>query len=431
MSKLKIEYVRTEDLIPYANNAKIHTAEQVEQIKKSIQDYGMDDPIAVWKNNEIIEGHGRLLACKELGFEEVPIIRLDDLTDEQRRAYALVHNQLTMNTGFDLDLLATELQDITTYDMKEFGLEDPDDIAKDYTDRAVPNSLRQRYVAPPFSVLDARSGEWQKRKKAWNEVFDSGLGRSDALLGDAYKRLAVLRGVSGTSIFDPVLCEVLIHWFSERGAKILDPFAGGCVRGIVSQFLGRDYTGIDLSEQQIEANELQARGLERETDFYGESLKKPEWIVGNSLHLDELVDDGYDMILSCPPYFDLEQYSDSPEDLSNLSYEEFCEQYEDIVSKSVAKCKDDAFAIFVVGEVRDKKGNYRNFIGETIKAFEQAGMHYYNEVILITMATTLPLKQTEKSEARTKRRWCSSRKKTKRVLRKWWKASTRQRSSRK
>lgn len=118
---LKVEYIDINELITYANNAKIHTAEQVEQIKKSIQEFGMNDPIAIWKNNEIIEGHGRLLALKELGYETVPVIRLDSLTDEQRKAYALVHNKLTMNTGFDIDLLSMELEDINDIDMDYFG----------------------------------------------------------------------------------------------------------------------------------------------------------------------------------------------------------------------------------------------------------------------------------------------------------------------
>lgn len=120
--KLKIEYVPVDDLKTYANNAKIHTAEQIEQIKKSITDFGMCDPIAVWKDNEIIEGHGRVYALKELGIDTAPIIRLDHLTDDQRKAYALVHNKLTMNTGFDYELLQIELDDITL-DLSDFGLE--------------------------------------------------------------------------------------------------------------------------------------------------------------------------------------------------------------------------------------------------------------------------------------------------------------------
>ena len=138
MKKLKIEYLKLADLKEYKNNAKIHTPEQVEQIKKSIEEFGMNDPIALWKNNEIIEGHGRLLACQELGIKEVPVIRLDELTDEQRRAYMNVHNQLTMNTGFDFEKLAEELASITGIDMQDFGFnledfytEDADDVQED------------------------------------------------------------------------------------------------------------------------------------------------------------------------------------------------------------------------------------------------------------------------------------------------------------
>lgn len=119
---LKVEYVDTESLRPYANNAKLHPAEQIEQIKRSIEEFGFNDPIAVWHENEIIEGHGRLIAAIELGLEEVPIIRLDELTDEQRRAYMLVHNKLTMNSGFDFELLDMELEDIEL-DMEQFGFE--------------------------------------------------------------------------------------------------------------------------------------------------------------------------------------------------------------------------------------------------------------------------------------------------------------------
>lgn len=120
--KLKIEYLNKEDLKPYANNAKIHTGEQIEQIKKSIEEFGFNDPIAIWHDNEIIEGHGRLLAVMEMDdIEQVPIIRLDDLTDEQRKAYTLAHNKLTMNTNFDFNILTLELEDIVNIDMSNFG----------------------------------------------------------------------------------------------------------------------------------------------------------------------------------------------------------------------------------------------------------------------------------------------------------------------
>lgn len=122
--KLKVEYISIDDLTPYDKNAKIHTPEQIEQIKKPIQEFGMNDPIGIWgKDNLIVEGHGRLTACKELGMKEVPVIRLDDLSDDQRKAYTLIHNQTTMSTGFDIDILNEELQNINL-NMSDFGFDD-------------------------------------------------------------------------------------------------------------------------------------------------------------------------------------------------------------------------------------------------------------------------------------------------------------------
>lgn len=120
--ELKIEYLPIDELVNYENNAKIHTPEQVEQIKSSIERFGMCDPIAIWKDNVIIEGHGRLIALKRLGYEKAPVIRLEHLSDEERKAYGLVHNKLTMNTGFDNDILQIELDDIDI-DMTEFGFD--------------------------------------------------------------------------------------------------------------------------------------------------------------------------------------------------------------------------------------------------------------------------------------------------------------------
>ena len=134
---LKIEYVKKEDLKPYANNAKIHTTEQVEQIKKSIEEFGFNDPVAVWHDNEVIEGHGRLMAVMDMEeITEIPIIRLDNLSDEERKAYMLVHNKLTMNTDFDDDLLDIELGDILDIDMTDFGFEikleeEPKEVVED------------------------------------------------------------------------------------------------------------------------------------------------------------------------------------------------------------------------------------------------------------------------------------------------------------
>lgn len=122
MDKLKIEYISLDDIKTYKNNAKLHPAEQIEQIKKSIQEFGFNDPIAIDENNVIIEGHGRYIACKELGIKEIPIIRLNNLDEEHKRAYMLVHNKLTMNSDFDIDTLNFELEEISL-DMSKFGFE--------------------------------------------------------------------------------------------------------------------------------------------------------------------------------------------------------------------------------------------------------------------------------------------------------------------
>ena len=118
--ELKVEYVNISTIKPYKRNAKTHPKEQIEQIKKSIQEFGNCDPIGVW-HGEIVEGHGRYLALKELGETTIPIIRLDSLTDEQRRAYGLVHNQLTMNSPWDLPALDLELADLD-FDMGSLAL---------------------------------------------------------------------------------------------------------------------------------------------------------------------------------------------------------------------------------------------------------------------------------------------------------------------
>lgn len=120
--ELKIEYVGVDDIKPYENNARTHGKEDLKAIVQSIYEFGFNDPIGVW-HNVIVEGHGRLLAAKEVGLTKVPIIRLDELSDEQRKAYMLAHNKTAELSNWDIDVLASEIKDITEFDMSEFGFD--------------------------------------------------------------------------------------------------------------------------------------------------------------------------------------------------------------------------------------------------------------------------------------------------------------------
>ena len=124
---MQIEKINLDELKPYDNNAKKHTAEQIEQIKNSIRAFGNNDPLGIaGADNVIFVGNGRYIALKELGYKEAYCVRLDHLTEKERKAYAVAHNKLTMNTGFDNDLLRLELEDLQDidFDLELTGFED-------------------------------------------------------------------------------------------------------------------------------------------------------------------------------------------------------------------------------------------------------------------------------------------------------------------
>lgn len=258
------------------------------------------------------------------------------------------------------------------------------------------NLLVDRFIVPPFSILDTKQGYWQDRKRYWlNMGIKSEIGRGDKLTfhiesfqygkGEGKEKPA-----SRTSIFDPVVCEISYKWYSRENDKILDPFAGGSVRGIVCGALNRNYTGIDLSDKQIKANLEQYEDISKK-----HHVNKPTYICGNSENVKELTNNQkYNMIFSCPPYYNLEVYSDNESDLSNKStYDEFLVGYRNIIKNSCDLLEDDSFAVFVVGNVRDSKtGGYYDLAGDTVKAFQDAGLLYYNDAILVNVIGTLPVR---------------------------------------
>ncbi len=209
-------------------------------------------------------------------------------------------------------------------------------------------------------------------------------GEDDVVLDENGQPLA---SKTGTSIFDPVLTELLYSWFSPPAGDIFDPFAGGSVRGVVAAKLGRRYVGIELRPEQIAANERQAAKICAGDAFL------PTWIEGDSTNAAELTDGAlFDFVMACPPYGDLEQYSEDPRDLSNMTYEAFAAAYSKIIAAALARLKPDRFACFVIGDIRDEKGLYRGLPELTVRAFEEAGARKYNEAILVTSVGSLPIR---------------------------------------
>lgn len=237
---------------------------------------------------------------------------------------------------------------------------------------------------PAMSILRGDSNVWASIKSEWLKLgIKSEIGRNTTCNPETESKY--MKGVSKTqnSIFDPVLCELFYDLYCPLNGKILDPFAGGSVRGIVASHKGMNYTGIELREKQVEANKEQMH-LAKST--------KPIWICGDSNTKVLELDNNFDLLFSCPPYGDLEVYSDDKNDISNMSYTDFKEVYTSIINKSVSRLKDTAFAIFVVGNYRGKNGYYYNLVGDTIEAFVSSGMGLYNDIIFVSPYGTAPIR---------------------------------------
>lgn len=255
--------------------------------------------------------------------------------------------------------------------------------------------LVDRFIVPPFSVLDTKQGYWRDRVNLWKSIgIKSEMGRKDSLTFNLWLT-EYNSGKSSdqkSSIFDPVLCELCYKWFSRNGDRVIDPFAGGSVRGIVSSVCGRYYTGIDLSSIQINFNIDQFEKIKK---TYSHKFLPINWVNSDSLKwTKENLENKYDFMLTCPPYFNLEVYSDLPEDLSNIGdYEDFLRSYSSILTNCVEMLENNSFAVIVVGNVRDNKtGEYFDLVGDTCRIMMNAGMKYYNEMILVNAAGTLPIR---------------------------------------
>lgn len=594
-------------------NARRHPEQNLIAVEESLRELGAGRSIVVDNNGVVIGGNAVYEKACELGIpvreiatkgDELLVVRRVDLStdDPRRKALALADNQISTLAEWDEVVLSELLAEVEEIEFETMGFES---LTPEHTGNLPERvSLAERFGIPPFSVLNAREGWWQARKKTWlglglqsergrgNEgdgtkhglTFSSSAqppsvynakNRHEAKIGrkvsweEFYAAHPDAAVQSGTSIFDPVLCELVYRWFCPPGGAVLDPLAGGSVRGIVAAKLGRNYTGVDLSERQIQANEDQAKRIlvaaEEENSrqvkvsskwarhcfscttkyiteqchggccegsdkimvsllpeeveiqegagfhvvagmlqpdvatgkcphkkenglcgvhdtpmqpfgciaspftlnagrtliirnrynmmkchghgepaykvfraslellfgeeealrisnhldsgggdivatmaegvpealMYLDGLKRgrtasdtatPRWIVGDSLGICDLAPGEYDFLFTCPPYADLEVYSEDPRDISTMEYSDFLATYRQIIEASLSMLKKDRFACVVVGDVRDGNGIYRNFVSDTITAFQDAGAALYNEAILVTQLGSLPIR---------------------------------------
>lgn len=438
---------------------KLLTNENYNKLKNVLTTRGFRVPFYVWKDkNEYwtADGHQRLRVFRKEGVTnsaggyEFPVVFIEakDLS-EAKTMLLEISSQFGTITQEGYDAFTVGLDD--NYLKSAISFDALFDEPKSSEEKKPVGNLADRFIVPPFSVLDTRQGYWQDRKRAWIGLgIQSEIGRGENLLKmsdtvlqpDAEKRKGKTLGAvpgnveangengnmnhyrdekkkgktlgaippnqkdilgkkgtayattnaepdedkayTGTSIFDPVLSELAYKWFCPEGGSILDPFAGGSVRGVVAEYLGCNYTGIDLSAAQVEANYEQAKLIVPE--------RRPQWINADSHDYLLEMKKGFDFIFSCPPYHDLEVYSDDPRDISTLLYSEFLKRYQTIILRAVKLLKDNRFACFVVTEIRDDKGYYKNFVADTIAAFISSGMKFYNDIVLVNTVGSLPIR---------------------------------------
>jgi len=244
-------------------------------------------------------------------------------------------------------------------------------------------TMSDYFGVAPFSILNTVDGDWQKRKKRWNVLInDKGQAR-EGVLGGSESKKDVMNKMQGSSILDSVLAELIIKWFTEENFKTFDPFAGDTVFGFVSAFLKRPFEGIELREEQASFNQLQC-------DINGLPAK---YFCDSSENMDKYIEnESKDFVFSCPPYADLEVYSDLEDDLSTMSHEDFFKMYSKILQNTYKKLKNDRFAVVVTSEVRNKKGEYIQLVGKTIALMVEAGYMFYNDIILVNSVGTLPMR---------------------------------------
>lgn len=365
-----------------------------------------------------------------------PVIKASELSEDERREFIIKDN-----VGFgdwDMDALANEWD---SEDLDAWGVDvwQPNgwdeagnaDSVEGGIETNPPSgvSLNDRFIVPPFSILDTRKGYWQARKKMWREqIGDMGESRNDTLLHslevkykDLYMRTTKHRkelGVSfkeyldkyvpkdvlekegnniisnGVSLFDPVLSETMVKWFTPNdGCNIFDCFAGDTYKGLVFAMCGHKFKGIELRQEQVDINNRIISGRELEITYVCDDGRNVA---------QHIAPESQDLLFSCPPYYDLEVYSNIENDASNQeTYEDFVGILHDAFTAAIGCLKDNRFAVIVVGDVRNKRtGCYYDFCGDIKRIFKEGGMSLYNEMILVETAASTAMRAARYMESR-------------------------------
>lgn len=365
-------------------NYRKHSDENKRVIKKSLKELGAGRSVLIDKNNTLIAGNGVFEQAQALGIPvrvidtdgtELIAVKRTDIAegDEKRKRLALADNVASDLSDFDDDLLH---EDFSMEELNDWGLESEEEANKgmDNPNRS-PGKLMDRFIVPPFSVLDARKGYWIERKRMWNkEIGDNAQARGEAeCYHTEYMNRLYGTHFKSVSVLDPVLSEIVLHWFAPESGSVFDCFAGDTVFGYVAGKLGYNFTGIELRKEQVDFNTEKTSGLScRYICDDGRNVRN---------HIEP---NSQDMLFSCPPYYNLEKYSDLPNDASNQgTYEDYLSLIDEAFANSIECLKDGRFAVIVCSDIRDKQGYYRGLPKDIKRIFESRGMRLYNELILI------------------------------------------------
>lgn len=387
--------IKLSSIKPNPNNPRVIKDDKFKKLVKSISEFPKMmslRPIVVDENNVILGGNMRYKALQELGKKEIPkewIKKASDLSDEEIKRFIIADN-----VGFgewDWEDLANEwdVEDLAEWglDIPNFEIDGEDEDEEDKTAEAH-SKLTDRFIVPPFSILNAREGKWQERKKYWKDLIkDTGITRDTGnQTNTRYRSLdgfsAAREGENVGSVLDPVLSEIILKWFGLNNSNTFDCFSGDTVFGYVSSYLGNSFTGIELRQSQVDFNNERTKGF------------NAKYICDDGRNvLNHIEEDSQDLLFSCPPYFDLEVYSDLENDASNQKeYKDFLKILDSAFSNAIKCLKDNRFAVIVCGDVRDKKGNYYRFPDHIKEIFESNGMPLYNELILIDPVGNLQMR---------------------------------------